>query len=80
MESIKAKLDKLRFSENDDEESQLLISRAERIIEEIVSFERQQIIDALISFKSVMKNGNTVEKRKAKEGFSVFLNEIDDIH
>lgn len=80
MESIKAKLDKLRFSENDDEESQLLISRAERIIEEIVSFERQQIIDALISFKSVMKNGNTVEKRKAKEGFSDFLNEIDDIH
>lgn len=35
------------------------------------------MIEALSSFKFVMKNGNSVEKRKAKEKFRNFLDEID---
>lgn len=77
METIKAKLDTLRFNEYEDEESSLLISRGERIIEETVSYEREQMIEALSSFKFVMKNGNSVEKRKAKEKFRNFLDETD---
>ncbi len=37
IETIKARLDNLRFSDDVDEESQLLISRAERVIEETIS-------------------------------------------
>ena len=79
MELIKAKLDQLRFSEEKDEEQELLISRAERIIEESLSIQREILMVALRDFKVAMKYGNTVEKRKAKEEFSAFLdrNESD---
>ena len=73
MERIKAKLDSLRFSEKKDEEQEHLISRAERIIEETLSFEREMLIIALQDFKTTMKYGNSVEKRKAKEQFSAIL-------
>lgn len=73
MERIKAKLDSLRFSEKKDEEQEHLISRAERIIEETLSFEREILIIALQDFKTTMKYGNSVEKRKAKEKFSAIL-------
>ena len=73
MERIKAKLDSLRFSEKKDEEQEHLISRAERIIEETLSFEREILIIALQDFKTTMKYGNSVEKRKAKEQFSAIL-------
>ena len=73
MERIKAKLDSLRFSEKKDEEQEHLISRAERIIEETLSFEREILIIALQDFKTTMKYGNSVEKRKAKEHFSAIL-------
>ncbi len=73
MERIKAKLDSLRFSEKKDEEQEHLISRAERIIEETLSFEREMLIIALQDFKTTMKYGNSVEKRKAKEHFSAIL-------
>lgn len=73
MERIKAKLDSLRFSEKKDEEQEHLISRAERIIEETLSFEREMLIIALRDFKAAMKYGNSVEKRKAKEQFSAIL-------
>ena len=73
MERIKAKLDSLRFSEKKDEEQEHLISRAERIIEETLSFEREMLIIALRDFKTTMKYGNSVEKRKAKEQFSAIL-------
>ena len=73
MERIKAKLDSLRFSDKKDEEQEHLISRAERIIEETLSFEREMLIIALQDFKTTMKYGNSVEKRKAKEQFSAIL-------
>lgn len=74
---IKARLDKLRFNTDADEENQLLISRAERIIEETLSFERQYIIDALSTFKLVMNKGNTIEKRKTKEDFKNLLDSME---
>lgn len=77
MEAIKGKLDKLRFEDAVDEEANLLISRAERIIEESISFERECLIDALSSFKFTMAKGNNVEKRKAKEKFTGFLDSYE---
>ena len=76
-ERIKARLDKLRFDRDKDEEQEFLVSRAERIIEETLSFERQAVIDALTSFKAVMQNGNSIQKRKAKESFSELLDRLD---
>ena len=77
--TIKAKLDKLRFSDEVDEESQLLVSRAERVIEETLSYERDFLMNALTIFKLTMNKGNTVEKRKAKEDFKKLLDSLEGI-
>ena len=78
IEQIKGKLDKLRFSENKDEEEQLLISKTERMIEETMGFDRERFIEALERFKFIMKNGNTIEKRKAKEFLSNLLDQYEE--
>ena len=75
--TIKAKLDKLRFSDEVDEESQLLVSRAERVIEETLSYERDFLMNALTIFKLTMNKGNSVEKRKAKEDFKKLLDSLE---
>ena len=77
--TIKAKLDKLRFSDEVDEESQLLVSRAERVIEETLSYERDFLMNALTIFKLTMNKGNSVEKRKAKEDFKKLLDSLEGI-
>lgn len=79
IETIKAKLDKLRFSNDVDEESQLLISRAERVIEETISYERDFLMNALSVFKLTMNKGNTVEKRNAKEDFKNLLDQLEGL-
>ena len=78
IEQIKGKLDKLRFSENKDEEEQLLISKTERMIEETMGFDRERFIEALERFKFIMKNGNSIEKRKAKEFLSNLLDQYEE--
>ena len=70
---IKAKLDELRFDDEGDEEEKLLISKVERVIEESFSLERERWIMALETFKFIMKNGNTIEKRRAKENLQKML-------
>ena len=77
LERIRMKLDQLRFSEGKDEEADLLISRAERIIEESLSIKRELMIQHLQKFKAAMKYGNTVEKRTSKENFSAFLDHME---
>ena len=79
IETIKARLDNLRFSNDVDEESQLLISRAERVIEETISYERDFLMNALGVFKLTMNKGNTVEKRNAKEGFKNLLDQLEGL-
>ncbi len=79
IETIKARLDNLRFSDDVDEESQLLISRAERVIEETISYERDFLMNALGVFKLTMSKGNTVEKRNAKEGFKNLLDQLEGL-
>ena len=78
IEQIKGRLDKLRFNEGKDEEEQLLISKAERIIEETMGFDRERVIEALERFKFIMKNGNTIEKRKAKDFITKLLESYED--
>ncbi|WP_051689020.1 Hsp70 family protein [Butyrivibrio sp. AE2032] len=77
MEAIKKKLDKLRFEKDTNDEVKLLISRAERIIEESVSFERERLINALSAFKLTMAKGNSIEKRRTMEAFARFLDACD---
>ena len=79
IETIKARLDNLRFSDDVDEECQLLISRAERVIEETISYERDFLMNALGVFKLTMNKGNTVEKRNAKEGFKNLLDQLEGL-
>lgn len=79
IETIKDRLDNLRFSDDVDEESQLLISRAERVIEETISYERDFLMNALGVFKLTMNKGNTVEKRNAKEGFKNLLDQLEGL-
>lgn len=79
IETIKARLDNLRFSDDVDEESQLLISRAERVIEETISYERDFLMNALGVFKLTMSKSNTVEKRNAKEGFKNLLDQLEGL-
>ena len=79
IETIKARLDNLRLSDDVDEESQLLISRAERVIEETISYERDFLMNALGVFKLTMNKGNTVEKRNAKEGFKNLLDQLEGL-
>ena len=78
IEQIKGRLVKLRFNEGKDEEEQLLISKAERIIEETMGFDRERVIEALERFKFIMKNGNTIEKRKAKDFITKLLESYED--
>ena len=79
IETIKARLDNLRFSDDVGEESQLLIARAERVIEETISYERDFLMNALSVFKLTMNKGNTVEKRNAKEGFKNLLDQLEGL-
>ncbi len=73
----KSQLDKLRLAPSGEEQYRLLIARAERIIEETLSFERQQITEALLSYKSCLKNGNERDIRIFTKKFKRFLDQIE---
>ncbi|MBR4556453.1 MAG: Hsp70 family protein [Clostridiales bacterium] len=73
----KSQLDKLRLAPSGEEQYQLLIARAERIIEETLSFERRQITEALLSYKSCLKNGNERDIRIFTKKFARFLDQIE---
>ena len=75
----KEQLNKLRLAPPDDERYQLLIARAERIIEETLSFERKIITDALMDYKACLANGNERDIRLLTKKFSRFLDQAEGI-
>ena len=79
LEKCKERLDKLRLAPPDNEKQQLLIARAERVIEETLSFERECIIDALMKYQMCLKAGNSRDIRNATSRFTNFLNMIEGI-
>jgi molecular chaperone HscC len=76
----KEQLDKLRLAPSDDEKYRLLIARAERIIEETLSFERQQIVSALMSYKACLAQGNDRDIRIISKKFTHFLDQLEGIN
>ncbi len=77
LDRCKAQLDVLRLASPDNEKQVLLIARAERIIEETLSFERQIIVDALLNFRMCLENGNDHDIRRATTKFAQFLDMIE---
>ena len=75
----KEQLDKLRLAPAEEEQYQLLIARAERIIEETLSFERQQIVDALMGDKTCLAQGNDRDIRIMTKRFARFLDQLEGI-
>ena len=54
-------------------------ARAERIIEETLSFERQQIVDALMGYKTCLAQGNDRDIRIMTKRFARFLDQLEGI-
>ncbi len=77
LEERQAQLDKLRLAPPNDEQYRLLIARAERIIEETLSFERQQIIYALMDYKACLAEGNDRDIRIVSKKFAAFLDRLE---
>ena len=77
LEERRAQLDKLRLAPPNDEQYRLLIARAERIIEETLSFERQQIIYALMDYKACLAEGNDRDIRIVSKKFAAFLDRLE---
>ena len=72
-------LDKLRLASPEEEKYKLLIARAERIIEETLSFERQVITNALQDYKSCLIAGNDRDIRIMTKKFARFLDQLEGI-
>ena len=75
----KEELNKLRLAPPDDEKYQLLIARAERIIEETLSFERRIVSDALMDFKACLAKGNERDIRLLSKKFQHFLDQMEGL-
>lgn len=74
----KTQLDRLRMAPHDDEKERLLIARAERVIEETLSFERQVLIDCLMNYKACLQSGNDRDKRLSSEKLTSLLDRMED--
>lgn len=75
----KEQLNRLRLAAPDDEKYKLLIARAERIIEETLSFERKIITEALMDYKACLANGNERDIRLTTKRFARFLDQAEGI-
>ncbi|MBO4636690.1 MAG: molecular chaperone HscC [Clostridiales bacterium] len=72
-------LSKLTLAPTDKEENRLLIARAERAIEETLSFEREAITQTLLAFKAVLEKGNSREIRIMYNRLNGLIDKIDGI-
>lgn len=79
LEDRRVQLDKLRLAPQSDEQYRLLIARAERIIEETLSFERQQIMNALMDYKACLAAGNDRDIRIVSKKFAAFLDNVEGV-
>ncbi|MBR1798241.1 MAG: Hsp70 family protein [Clostridiales bacterium] len=77
LEKRKEQLQKLRMAPHDDEKQQLLIARAERVIEETLSFERTVLIDLLMNYKACLNMGNDRDIRLSAERLTEYLDRVD---
>lgn len=73
----KAYLETLKIAPAEKEENRLLIARAERVIEETLSYERQAIIEMLMRFKYIIENGTSLEIRQEYADFSKLLDSLE---
>lgn len=73
----KAYLETLKIAPAEKEENRLLIARAERVIEETLSYERQAIIEMLMRFKYIIENGTSHEIRQEYADFSKLLDSLE---
>jgi len=77
VKEITARLSKLKMAPAENEESRLLIARAEALIEETMNMEREMIIEFLQRYKYVIANGNSRDIRKATKKFEEIINRIE---
>ena len=77
VKAITSKLSKLKMASSEDEDAKLLIARAEALIEETMSFEREVLIDMLRHYKFIRLNGNGRDKRLAHNKLEELLNTIE---
>lgn len=72
-------LGRLVLSPADKEENRLLIARAESTIEQTLSFERAALTQTLLTFKAVLRDGNSREIRIMHDRLTALLDGIDNI-
>ena len=75
--AITDKLSKVKMASTENEKSNLLIARAEAIIEETMGYEREMVIDILQRHKFILKNGNGRDIRLAEEKLSELLDRLE---
>lgn len=73
IERRKAYLNTLKISPLEKEENRLLIAKAESMIEETLSFEREVLINAVMKFKFALNVGNSRDIRIARENLESLL-------
>lgn len=80
VERCKLQLEKLRIAPSSEEQYKLLIARAERIIEETLSFERDQIVHVLMNYKSCLAYGTEHDIRIMTKQFTQFLDQLEGLN
>ncbi|SCW55568.1 molecular chaperone HscC [Ruminococcaceae bacterium YRB3002] len=77
IKAITDKLSKLKVASAENEASNLLIARAEALIEETMNLEREMIIDSLLRYKFIIANGNGRDIRIATDRLTELLDKIE---
>ena len=80
VERCKLQLEKLKIAPSSEEQYKLLIARAERIIEETLSFERDQIVHVLMNYKSCLAYGTEHDIRIMTKQFTQFLDQLEGLN
>ena len=78
IEKIKKKMESLKISPADREESRLLIARAERVIEETLNSERTNIVNVLMNYKYALQEGRERDVRSAYEKLKEVLDNTEN--
>lgn len=78
IERLKEKMESLKLSPADREESRLLIARAERVIEETLNSERTNIVNVLMNYKYALQEGRERDVRSAYEKLKEVLDNTEN--
>lgn len=77
-DASRKRLAAIKFHPREDESNLVLISRAERLYESTLGQRRGVISDYISQFEAILDTQNHLDILKAREGFSNFLDFIDD--